>query len=402
MSPRFRPSPHDSLPLFGEKYFVQPHLQQPAMAYAAEGKAALVYKVRKRSGPVFALKVFKKQFRDHELLKTAERLRFLQSYEGLRAAQRQVVESGEQITNQYPELLYAMLMPWITGTTWNDLLITAGRTQTAYGVDTGIRLCDRFLTVMQGLESNGIAHTDIAPGNVVITTRPVDVQLLDLEDVFIPGLPPPAVLPKATPGYDHPAARGMTTWASEGDRYSAAVMAAEMLLLPYPELAATANDSGLFGGNRTTPQGKARFSDAYPCLDAISPTFAQTFKKFWDATAIKDCPRLSELHAALTATTPQSAPAVRPSPPQSTRPVIWVPRQGSVFATARATTAPAQSVSTGVTWTGTASPTMATTPVATATSSPAPPDPSAPVVAPWVVAVLLVVFLLSLILAFAN
>lgn len=368
MSPRFRPAPNQSLSLFGEQFIVQPHQQQPAMTYAAEGKAALVYKLKRRSGHVYALKVFKKQFRSAELIRTADRLRKLQSYEGLRAAERQVVEDSEKAAQEYPELLYAMLMPWIAGTTWNDLLIKAGRHQTAYDANTALQLCRRFLAVMQGLESSGIAHTDIAPGNVIVNTQPVDVQLLDLEDVFIPGFPPPAVLPRATPGYDHPAANGHTTWSPEGDRYSAAVMAAEMLLLPCSKLAATATDAGLFGGNRTTPQGKARFPDAYQCLESISPAFAQAFKQVWNAKAVKECPKLDELRATLANVTPPVGP--QPTWQKDARasgPVTWVPRPGSVFASPSpqppdqpVIATPTKSSGAGVAWTGASSTTTST------------------------------------------
>src|SRR6185436_15116432 len=87
----------------------------------------------------------------------------------------------------HPDLAYAMIMPWIKGRTWFDFLVNAGSSGRPFPFATALQLCKRFLEVLASLEKSGIAHTDLSPGNVVLETSSCDVQLLDLEDLYMPG-----------------------------------------------------------------------------------------------------------------------------------------------------------------------------------------------------------------------
>src|SRR5687767_7556624 len=148
MTSDFEPNPKDSIRLFGQKLLVQPHPQVPYMPYSQEAGRAVVYQLVNQQGELFALKVFRKKYRNHALIDSVQKLRGVEHFKGLRAAKRQVVEPSDPAAQRYRNLAYAMLMPWINGKTWFDMLHHA-RTQGYYLHDSidirrssAIRLCD--------------------------------------------------------------------------------------------------------------------------------------------------------------------------------------------------------------------------------------------------------------------
>src|SRR4051794_39384281 len=228
MSPGFDPNPGDSIDLFGQAYVVQPHPQAHYLPYRQKAGRARVYQLQKgQEGQYFALKEFKKLYRQPSLIDLYQNLHRVESFQGLRAARREIVLPADPAAQRYPNLEYAMLMPWIEGTTWFDVLGQAREDGGYPDLATAIGLCDRFLEVMEELEKAGMAHTDISPGNVMVGFDPIDVQLVDLEDMYMPWALAPSKPNTGSAGYRHRS--GETTWKPEGDRYAAAVLAAEML-----------------------------------------------------------------------------------------------------------------------------------------------------------------------------
>jgi hypothetical protein len=302
MSPDFEPNPRDSIDLFGQEHLVQPHPQVPYMPYSQEAGRAVVYQLVNQRGEFRALKVFRQKYRNHALIDSVQKLRGVENFRGLRAAQRQVVEPSDPAAQKYRNLSYAMLMPWINGKTWFDILHHA-RTQRYYLHDSfdvrrssAIRLCDCFLEVMEGLETNKVAHTNISPGNVMIEIDPIDVQLVDIEDIYIPGAPVPFEPRRGLKGYRHlKDSEGELLWRAEGDRYAGAVLAAEMIILANLELGRKATDEGYFTDHRGTSIGVARYREAQAWLNTTAPEFAKVFERSWLAESLQECPTFSEL-----------------------------------------------------------------------------------------------------------
>jgi serine/threonine protein kinase len=316
---RFKPLPNEPIVLGNQKYVVQPHPAAPAAPFSAEGRRAVVFNLTGPSNDICALKVFKKTFRNPSLLESATLVDRFQHLPGMLAAKRIVIGPTDRAAVDCPDLLYSALMPWIGGSTWNDVLMRAENGGAVYGLDVGLRLCARFLEVMSALEREGAAHTDIAPGNVIVNPQTFDVQLLDLEDIFVPGSNPPQAQNTGSAGYRHPTAdQGKTTWCAEGDRYATAVLAAEILLLVNPAQASQTNDNGFFGGDRTTPSGTQRFNSTYPFLQYIAPQFAILFETAWMSPTLEACPRASELLAAILL-----VPVPQPKPQTHIPGVAW-------------------------------------------------------------------------------
>jgi hypothetical protein len=297
---RFEPRPNETVQLGEQAYIVLPHPRAKGLAFRSEASRATVFGLKRQTnGHRYALKVFKPRFRTPTLVGSVERLSSLANLPGMRAAKRVAIEPTDPLAQKHQDLAYSMLMPWIDGVTWFDLLARASRDGFTFDPQLACRLCDRFLAVIEGLEVFGAAHTDIAPGNVVLRfgREKEEVQLIDLEDIYVPQSDPPEIVGGGTPGYDHPLQE--PTWCPEGDRYAAAIFAAEILLLSDSTIAGEASDTGLFAGNRDTKEGQERFNHSYSYLLSLSPAFAAMFETAWLSANLASCPTLTELRATL-------------------------------------------------------------------------------------------------------
>lgn len=315
--------------MFGERYVVQPLPSAPHIPYSSEGGRAFVYQLKDQKGDCFALKVFKRKFRGASLADSTHHLAQIEKFEGLRAASRRVLLPGETIIEKHPDLAYAMLMPWISGSTWFDVLVNARDKGTYFNSEFAVKLSAQFLKVMAGLEREGYAHSDISQGNLIVGQQQPEVQLLDLEDMYLPGAPPPAQDYKGSPGYRHRSGdQGATTWCSEGDRYSTAVMAAEMLLLTNQQAASLATDTGYFMSHCQDPVGQERFEMAKDMLRNIAPGFTELFQKAWHSESLSDCPKIADLREAINETAAKTT-TINVAPPPKVSGVVWEKRNGN-------------------------------------------------------------------------
>lgn len=292
----FDPAPGEAIQLFGERYTVQPHPGAPGMAFCAEAGKAHVYQLRSFKGELFAFKVFKQKFRTPNLVSATQNLRKFEHFPGLRAAKRQIVLPSDPTSRTYRNLEYAVLMHWIKGRTWFDVLGDARKNGLSIDLSTAILLCNNLLTVIEGLERDNIAHTDISPGNVIVDLKTHNVELLDLEDMYIPGAEPPPFLNIGSTGYRHYTGdQGVTCWRPEGDRYAAGVLAAEILILSDPSLTNSMTDEGFFTTHCKNHQGALRYNQAERLLKRIAPDFASVFDRTWRAASLQQCPRILDL-----------------------------------------------------------------------------------------------------------
>ena len=290
----FEPQPDQEIALFDETYVFQGvQIGQISMVDAIDiGTRGTIYRVHDPQGRNKALKVFRPGFQESDLEHVCRRLEPFRALEGFLAAERRMILPDDSVARDHPELRYAMLMPWIAGRTWCSLLNAAGEGNYLREW-AAIHLCARFLQVMRGLESLGAAHTDIAAGNVVVDLDSLDVQLIDLEDLFLPGQRRGIYDNEGSPGYRHP--RDSNPACREGDRYATAILAAEMLLLARPAIAIRAGEGGLFGSDHTAAESKKRFAQAREQLCHFAPEFLEILRRAWDSTSLAACPSISEL-----------------------------------------------------------------------------------------------------------
>jgi serine/threonine protein kinase len=173
-----RPNVQDELIIAGTIYRVAEHPAAPGFPYGQEGRAGIVYQLLSlTSYPApagrevgsegrVALKVFKPRFRTPALVAQAEKLAALADLPGLRATQRTVLTPTHHaaLLQQHPDLIYAVLMPWIEGPTWQEVLL-AKRPLDPRQVLT---LARELAEVLTHMEQRAIAHCDLSGPNVLL------------------------------------------------------------------------------------------------------------------------------------------------------------------------------------------------------------------------------------------
>ena len=295
----FDPKPEEEIELFNTLYkFTPDPAKKPPQVWHVAGKRASVYRLQDvQSGEFFALKVFEELFRQRYQLDLYGALKGLDKLRGMKAAERRIVRPTSPVANKFPDLAYAMLMPWVTGKTWSAILSSCSGDGAAYSFVTGAQVARQFLSVMATLEAKGMAHAGISPRDVLVELQPIDIQLIDLEDFFHPDRPEPPFKYPGSPGYKHPAAQHL--WCPEGDRYSTAIVAAEMLLVADPVQARKAAETGLFEGNAQSAEARKRFKKARSWLEDRAPKFGALLEVAWYSDRLGNCPRISDLLSAV-------------------------------------------------------------------------------------------------------
>src|SRR3954467_13377990 len=161
----FRPRPGDSIEIDGITFTFTANPQIPRFAYSQEGRVARVYRIdgAQRS---CALKGFKPMHQTETTAALAERLAPFASLPGMRVCQRSAVvpERHGRLIRKHADLRYAILMPWVHGPTWHDVL-TNRRTLDRQQSQT---LARAFSDVLIGLERRGVAHCDLSAPNVLL------------------------------------------------------------------------------------------------------------------------------------------------------------------------------------------------------------------------------------------
>ena len=129
----FQPQVNQELTVDGHVFRVAEHPAAPGMPYGQEGRAAVVYKLNPApdadsppaSRGVQALKVFKPRYRLPDMVSVADGIERYARLPGLRVCQRAVLtpQRHAALLRQHPDLTYAVLMPWVEGPTWLEVLL---------------------------------------------------------------------------------------------------------------------------------------------------------------------------------------------------------------------------------------------------------------------------------------
>lgn len=291
------PQPGTTITL-DDTYRFLPHPTVPAMAFAQEGRKAVVYQLAK-NGRKFALKIFKPAFRDPSMVNTSQNISKL-AFKGLEACERTCFTRSNfaGLINQYPDMEYAVLMPWVNGSTWFDVVFQG----MALNQDACKMIAKNTADVLANLEKQGYAHCDVAGPNVIVNTLNGEVGFIDVEDMYGPGLPKPTALPRGTEGYRH---RFLDTdqnkhqWCAAGDRFSAAVLFAEMLGWSNTEIRNARDDEHYFSTSEMQDPACQRYIRLLDILKALSQIVAEYFERAWNSATLDECPTLTEWAKAL-------------------------------------------------------------------------------------------------------
>jgi len=270
--------------------------QDKEAVFVLEGGEALVYQVRNTvSRRLYAFKVFKPAYRDERIARVTAFIACQPDLPGL-DARRICVTMGNypELVKTFPEVEYALLMPWIEAQTWAGVLLNPA-IAAQYTFDEARDLALTTANVLWNMESRGLAHTDIAGSNVLLSPDHKQIQLLDLEGIYVPGLPAPKKLSQGTPGYQHhnPGSRGQ--WCPEGDRFAGAILLTEILTWWEPRVRAHVADhaESLFRPDELQVIGQPCWQAVREVLHSIHPKVLSLFDQAWASPTLAACPELA-------------------------------------------------------------------------------------------------------------
>ena len=308
--PEFNPAPSDQITIGRDTYRVLPHPMVPAFAFGQEGRKAFVFQLGHTSRRrLHALKKFKEVFRYPELADICRALAQFAHLPGMGVCRRECLTGPEydDPLREFPDLEYAVLMPWMNGSTWYDLVVN----RTPIDPESSLQIAWKTSLVLAGLEAAGLAHCDIAAPNVIIDMDGGEVHLVDVEDIYAPGMLPPQAVPAGTEGYNHlTAAAGL--WSPSADRFAGAVLQAEMLAWHNPAVRDQADEEHFFASDQMQQDSEV-YRLLVDMLYDTSPALAELFEVAWFSPTLDDCPPLEAWADVLD-------PLARPSPVKE-----WVP-----------------------------------------------------------------------------
>ena len=268
----------------------------PSFAFGQEGRKALVFQVSGgASNAQYALKIFKQAFRVPDLVEVCDGLAQYSTWRGLEVCDRVCLHRPEHADaiDKYDDLEYAVLMPWITGSTWYDIVVS----ETPLTRVDALTFANATAQVLAALEESGLAHCDVAAPNIIINATTGMAHLIDVEDMFAPGFAPPGALPAGTDGYAHlTASTGL--WNRHADRFAGAVLIAEMAAWHDPEIRDKADEEHYFGAQEMQ-QDVPRYQLIKRVLTDLDPPLAELFEQAWFSEELSDAPALKEWQDAV-------------------------------------------------------------------------------------------------------
>jgi serine/threonine protein kinase len=280
--------------------------------FVLEGAEAFVYQVRQReTGRLYAFKVFKSAYRDERIARVTAFLAQQADIPGLDARRICVT------TNNYPELVqafpaveYALLMPWVEAPTWAGVLLDPA-ISVRYTFDEARDLALATAHALWNIESRRLAHTDIAGNNVLLSADRKQIQLLDLEGMYVPGWAAPKKCSRGTPGYQHrnpPGTYGQH--CPEGDRFAGTMLLTEMLTWWEPRVRARVADHAetLFRPDELQVMGSSCWQVVREVLYSIHPGILSLFDQAWASSTLAACPTLATWAKTLVATFHETSP----------------------------------------------------------------------------------------------
>lgn len=306
----FHPNVGDILTIGGVVYRMTEHPAAPGIPYGQEGRQAVVYRVTDDRQAQRALKVFKPRYRMPALVSLAERITPFATLPGLQACQRIVItpQQNGDLLRQQPDLIYAVLMPWVTGPTWMEVMLE----QRVLTPKQSLALARSLAEILAVLEQRGIAHCDLSGPNVLLpglVAAPDQnenaVALVDVEQLHASNLDRPVVLPGGSPGYAHKTAPD-GLWLPDVDRFAGAVLIAEMLGWSDDRVREAAWGEGYFD-----PQEMQQDTDRFRRLSGMlaeryGQGIADLFARSWRSETLADCPTFGEWLVSLPATSSET------------------------------------------------------------------------------------------------
>jgi formylglycine-generating enzyme required for sulfatase activity len=291
----FRPTVSTLISINENQYCFTEHPSARGMPYGQTGRRATVYQVQDDNHVNHALKVFTKAFRTHHIESSAIQLADFAVLPGLQVCSRQVItgQNDPALLGQYPDLQYAVLMPWVQGLTWQEIILA----RQPLTPEKSKSLVRKLVEILATMETAGIAHCDLSGANLLVDDE--IVSLVDVEDLFAPGLLQPEKLASGSSGYAHKtAANGL--WGKNVDRFAGAVLLAEILGWSDERVRRIATGEQYFDVNELQTNCD-RYQVLLAAVTSQSAAAADLLAQAWYSKRLEDCPAFSDWVKALNA-----------------------------------------------------------------------------------------------------
>ena len=301
-------------------YQIAEHPSAPGIPYGQEGRQAIVYQLVAPDGDKRALKVFKPRFRVPALVALTAQIVKYADLPGLAVCHRNILtqQRNSKLLEQYPDLQFAVLMPWIEGPTWMEVMLTKDDpVWDSFAPKHSAALATTFAQILAEMEQRGIAHCDLSASNVLLPAlvespdpNASAIELVDVEELYAANLSKPNALPSGSDGYAHKTAvSGL--WSADADRFAGAVLLAEILGWCDARVRRAA-----YGEQFFDPSEMQRDTERYRLLRMVlkehwGDQIAETFERAWQSRQLSDCPPLAEWTTCLSAQTAGTRVSVR-------------------------------------------------------------------------------------------
>jgi hypothetical protein len=304
----FQPNPGDGIVVNGTAYTVGQHPAAPGVAYAQAGRQGIVYQLIPVDGELHeakALKVFFPKFRIPAMVYQSEHMGNYREIPGLQVSSREVLtpERNGDLIAEYPDLLYAVIMPWIHGCTWFDVISD----QRNLGRSESLMLAKALAAIGSSMEQRGLAHCDLSAPNVMLPffsevklpEGAAAVELVDVEQMYSPKMDRPDVLLAGSPGYAAHRTVHSGLWSSYADRFAGAVIIAEMLGWSDPAIVNRAWGESYFDQHEMQTPCERYFLLKKSLGQRWGTRISDLFGRTWDSQDLSSCPTFGEWLIAL-------------------------------------------------------------------------------------------------------
>ncbi len=319
----FLPKVNERLLLGTEVYFFTEHPAAKGMPYGQTGRKATVFQLQNEEGQKRALKVFQAKYRTEENLENTSDLLRYSSMPGLETCERFVISKQQfpSLIQQNKDLNYSILMPWVEGTTWQDVILN----KISMDQDACYEIASNLNMVLGSMEMLGLAHCDLSGPNIILRPRGLSddeedlVSLIDLEDMYAPELKQPKTVPAGSAGYAHACIKS-GVWSADADRFAGSVLLANMLTWSDPSIMQAA-----FGEQYFAPDEMHLDCSRYQTLVGSlekqwGKNMSELFSTAWYSKSLGDCPTFSDWADALSVDIPD-IPLLEPALQPETQPI---------------------------------------------------------------------------------
>lgn len=297
----FQTEVHSKLVINGETYAIGEHPFAPGVPYGQEGRQGTVYLLQSEDNrQKKAIKVFRSKLINPSTVHLSSQINKFSTMDGMAACERNTItpHNNPELLAKEPDLLYAVVMPWIDGPTWMDMVLNKQQLTRRQSYTAAYALAEILVT----MEQRGLAHCDLSGPNIIMPMFAEGrnqvkssnfVQLIDLEQMFSNQFERPEYLPTGSPGYA-PKYVNAQMWNAQSDRFAGSILIMEMLAASTSVFIQQA-----WGESYFDPNELQTHCERYDRLiQVIRPIWgvgiANLMQQAWESDELVQCPTFGE------------------------------------------------------------------------------------------------------------